>query len=304
MLGSMRADDVIPLVMQQDNRLFLKQAPVRNSGFAVLFSMVSPDLLGSNPNTNITGNCCVFLMSSSIAITTEYQFRMPPKKTTAGMSSFYDAEGNFHESIPILQQVISSAEINRVLNKYISVTLNTNWVLESSNHYLIEEIYPVGDRQSTPVSEQLFWAVGRGFSSLFENVLATGKIDPATHARYVEIGGTFARLKGKWNVSLDTAADNLVHEAHFSPEGSDKPTLSITNSGVVECGGVKIAQVGMFDYYGYKILFEVKNFTQFDPGADPQFVKVLENFQEPLPPGQSEIMDRCKKAPERISVKF
>jgi hypothetical protein len=216
----------------------------------------------------------------------------------------YDSDSNLIVWRSLERYVLFTKEDNRVRENFATYKVSPAGTIVSTTRYETEERYLVGNLESVYIFDQLRLATGRGFAHHLTAITRKEETSLSTNTRKLEASGTFAEsFKGKWGISVDEAEDYLIREARFPVDGADKPFVVVTNSGLVECLGMKIAASGMLRLGPYQANFEVKSLKRLDSEFDSRYAEIIKHVNAPLPPGNSEIIDRREGKPKRILVK-
>jgi len=296
-------------VRQRDALQDLVVPPVRGS-LAISFIMITshPWDRAQGAQTNY---CEVAWVSNTCVMKVRIEYEHAPVFQPVGILDYrpldYDAAGNLIVWRSLDKYVVYDPGRNDVREEQATLKISPEGAIVSSNRYTHVYHYPLGRTDGLYPLEQLRLATGRGFGRHLGEITSGGGTQPEPAPQRLKGAGSFGGgLRGQWSLVYDTANDGLMREGAFTSEGSPTPSLVITNSGVVECPGFRIAASGTYTFGHYQARFRVTALRRTDlqePGSLALQREVLERLDAPLPPGNAGIVDFRKSPPERTSVK-
>jgi hypothetical protein len=201
----------------------------------------------------------------------------------------YSISSNAGETSPTRLRsmlVLFTAQRNEVREVMGSYTRKLNGTVVTNERTHLTKLR-VGNRNDKGMSifEQFRLATGRGFGShLLHNVTQVPGASPGSLGR-LEVLGKYAGIPGTWDIQYEADADNLVRGASFAREQEQKPFLTTTNAGIVECSGLKIAASGAYISHNYQASFRVlslTNVTSADEAFTSRYKAVVEALDSPL----------------------
>lgn len=170
----------------------------------------------------------------------------------------HDSSGNYIVNRCLERYFFSSTDQSDILERLISFRINSEGEIlsETTSSRLLR--FPPKSSEGLFIFGQFRMATGRSFGEKLTAVtrVMTENLPPDQVA--VEASGNDGgSLTGKWILKLEPRADYLVREARFYREGENEPTTVVTNTGLVECLGLKVAKQGVYRAGNYEARFEV-----------------------------------------------
>lgn len=308
--NAIRSADEDPLTALRDQDRTTLFYPGKNSNMVFAASFVMTTKGWVDPAQGLQMDTCRAIwdgQSYFAKITSDYEHA--PVFRTSG--SPYNGPINYNPEGKLV--------VWRSASRYIAFTSNQNDVVETTVCHEVSSRgtivgvhtntslyrYQIGNHDSIYMIDQLFMATGRGIAKHLKEIVKARL--PADGSPLLELAckGTYANSAGMWKLSCDLELGYLIREAAFTYDGTDKPVLTISNAGLVECAGLTLAKTGVFRSAPIEAQFQVLGLKCLDSSGfitNAIRAEALERINADLPRGRSRINDYRGAKPKVMSV--
>ncbi len=207
-----------------------------------------------------------------------------------------DRSGNRRMSRPSWIGAVFGCQRNESRQELVWYVIRPDAGVESTNSSTAVEKYKIGDRNSMFLFDRFCNTTGRGYARYLNQITSRSHRLGSGDSSSVEALGYYSTwFDGRWRLNCQQASGHLAREVSFTPKGWDKPLLSVTNSGSIECPGLTIAASGAETYSGtLRTDIQVLSLTNFSSSdvVNSECARMLAPMDEPVPPGKMHILDR------------
>ena len=160
-----------------------------------------------------------------------------------------DRSGNRRMSRPSWIGAVFGCQRNESRQELVWYVIRPDAGVESTNSLTAVEKYQ--DRRlnnSMFLFDRFCNTTGRGYARYLNQITSRSDRLGTGDSSSVEALGYYSTwFDGRWRLNCQQASGKvyLAREVSFTPKGWDKPLLSVTNSGSIECPGLTIAASGV-----------------------------------------------------------
>jgi hypothetical protein len=295
--GGERQTDLLRSLKQAD-------AALSRGGYAVTFHMRKP-ARWHDPNQGMVSLDGRAAQSEprTLAMRIAYRYEKDPSFVSSGSRDYASAdylEGRLIVWRTMEKYVLSSPARNVAIERLKTFLVDPNNRAAPAGENTGVYYWPIGSDDSACEFRQFQHGIGRGYSKHLARVTST---EPADGLVKMTAEGPYGEgPEGIWELSIDPNSDWIVRSASFRFTGLDKPSVIVTNRGILSKDDVSIAKYGTYkSTAGLELSIEVDDLAR-EPLAVKRLVdEVTAVIDSPLPVGAF-IMDMRKSPPVRTTV--
>jgi hypothetical protein len=295
--GGERQTDLLRSLKQAD-------AALSRGGYAVTFHMRKP-ARWHDPNQGMVSldGRAAQREPRTLAMRIMYRYEKDPSFVSPGSRG--DASADYLEGRLIVwrtmeKYVLSSPARNVVMERLKAFMIDPNNRAALAGENTGVYYWPIGSDDSAYEFRQFQHGIGRGYSKHLARVTST---EPADGLVKMTAEGPYGEgAEGIWELSIDPNSDWIVRSASFRFTGLDKPSVIVTNSGILSKDDVSIAKYGTYkSTAGLELSIEVDDVAREPLAVKRVLDEVTAIIDSPLPMGAF-IVDMRKSPPVWTTV--